>query len=97
LDYCEQLSIEGMSGWRLPSTKELQSLIDYGRSFPALPVGHPFQGVQAGIGSAFYFTGTYGYAGADYPYVIDLSSGWLDDAFWINAGWPGQLYVWPVK
>lgn len=32
--------------WRLPNIRELQSLIDYGQFFPALPTGHPFSGVQ---------------------------------------------------
>jgi hypothetical protein len=32
--------------WRLPNIKELQSLLDYGESEPALPAGHPFAGVQ---------------------------------------------------
>ena len=31
--------------WRLPNVQELQSLIDYGRSAPALPAGHQFTGV----------------------------------------------------
>jgi hypothetical protein len=28
--------------WRLPNLRELQSLLDYGRTDPALPTGHPF-------------------------------------------------------
>ncbi len=28
--------------WRLPNVKELQSLLDYGRWYMALPEGHPF-------------------------------------------------------
>jgi hypothetical protein len=33
--------------WRLPNVKELESLIDLGQINPALPVGHPFSGVQS--------------------------------------------------
>jgi hypothetical protein len=40
--------------WRLPSIKELQSLIDYGHSDPALPEGDTFSGVQ----SACYWSST---------------------------------------
>jgi hypothetical protein len=40
--------------WRLPNLRELQSLIDYGRSGPALPPDHPFTGVQ----SAYYWLST---------------------------------------
>jgi hypothetical protein len=28
--------------WRLPNIKELQSLVDFSQSLPALPAGHPF-------------------------------------------------------
>jgi hypothetical protein len=38
----------GYHDWRLPNVRELQSLIDYGRSYPALPEGHPFTGVPWG-------------------------------------------------
>lgn len=37
------LSDESESGsWRMPSVRELISLVDFGRSDPALPTGHPF-------------------------------------------------------
>lgn len=39
--------------WRLPNLREYQSLIDYGRSFPALPENHPFTDVQG-----FYWSST---------------------------------------
>ncbi len=40
--------------WRLPNLRELQSLIDYEMTDPALPSGHPFTGVQ----TYFYWTST---------------------------------------
>ncbi|UCD71271.1 MAG: DUF1566 domain-containing protein [Syntrophobacterales bacterium] len=55
LDFCENLA-DGSCGlsdgskagdWRLPSLRELQNLIDYRRSNPALPAGHPFTGVES--------------------------------------------------
>jgi len=39
--------------WRLPNVKELSSLVDFGRSGPALPAGHPFVSV-----ATFYWTST---------------------------------------
>ena len=54
IDYCEGLMIWEPAGahtilfddWRLPNIKELQSLIDFSNSDPALPSGHPFTGVE---------------------------------------------------
>ncbi len=54
LNDCNNLSSESIglndgsqSGdWRLPNRKELLSLIDYERSYPALQTGHPFTNLQ---------------------------------------------------
>lgn len=34
-DYCEDLTLGGYSDWRLPESKELQSIVSYGASSPA--------------------------------------------------------------
>ena len=36
LAYCEELEFAGHTDWRLPSVKELQSIVDYGRQDPAI-------------------------------------------------------------
>ena len=36
LQYCEILSFAGHDDWRLPNVRELQSVVDYGRCYPAL-------------------------------------------------------------
>ena len=59
LSYCNALA-DGTCGlsdgssagnWRLPNIRELQSMIDYGNSYPPLPTGHPFTNVQSGDGA----------------------------------------------
>ena len=74
--------------WRLPNFKELESLIDAERFNPALPLGHPFSGVQ----SHYYWSATtyaastvsawYVYFGVGYVYTYCKSS---------------SNYVWPVR
>jgi len=75
--------------WRLPNVKELQSLIDYGRSNPALPTDHPFTGVE----SSYYWSSTT-YAGytsdAWYMYVGSGDVDYYDKASYAD-------YVWPVR
>jgi hypothetical protein len=44
-------------GWRLPSLAELSSLLDPTQTNPALPPGHPFQGIKFGLND-FYYTAT---------------------------------------
>src|SRR5262245_14857308 len=44
---CRFKSVGGRKGCCLPSIHELNSLIDPTRSNPALPIGHPFLGVQS--------------------------------------------------
>lgn len=44
--YCGLADGSSAGDWRLPNVRELLSLIDYGRTRPALPSGHPFTDVQ---------------------------------------------------
>ena len=74
--------------WRLPNVKELQSLIDFGQSFPALPPGHPFAGVQ----SSFYWSSTSGAGNEGYAWFVFLGYGFVNGVLKT-----GSYYVWPVR
>ncbi|MBT3312735.1 MAG: DUF1566 domain-containing protein [Desulfobacterales bacterium] len=70
VEYCKSLSIKGYSGWRLPTIKELKTLVDKKRQNPALPAGHPFSNVQ----SLIYWSKTKK-LGPQYSAVISMWTG----------------------
>lgn len=74
--------------WRLPTIKELSSLVNAGASYPALPSGHPFTGSMSGL----YWSST--------TYAPSTSSAWqvvLDDGrVGVNSK-AGSFMVWPVR
>ncbi|MCX5870425.1 MAG: DUF1566 domain-containing protein [Deltaproteobacteria bacterium] len=74
VDYCSGLVFAGQSDWRLPSRFELDSIVDYGRSYPAI---NPVFSCQ----SSFYWSAI-PYAGDPvYAWGIYFNDGgdhWLD-------------------
>ena len=60
--------------WRLPNVRELQSLLDFGRTAPPLPSGHPFDFDSSDWGG--YWTSTPGNC-------IPLTPNCWDDMAWV--------------
>jgi hypothetical protein len=69
---CEDYSASTFADWRLPNIKELQSLIDFGHSDPALPADHPFVAVRP---SAGYWSSTTAAVNRSNALVVLLSGG----------------------
>ena len=72
--------------WRLPNVRELQSLVDYGRSMPAFSGVPPFTGVQY---NHYYWSST-NFGGS--AWYVDFNYGGV----WYN-GSLALYYVWPVR
>ncbi|MBA2253100.1 MAG: DUF1566 domain-containing protein [Nitrospirales bacterium] len=47
--HCQAKTVGGRTDWRLPSIKELSTLIDSSQKDPALPSGHPFGNNKSSI------------------------------------------------
>jgi len=92
VDYCRNLNYRGHSDWRLPSRKELMSLIDCGRHDPPLPAEHPFLGLQdswfhwSGTTRAFWATG--------YAWVVKTTS---NGGVYAKEKRYNMADVWPVR
>lgn len=79
----------GHTDWRLPNVRELCSLLDYGRLWPALPAGHPFSNVA----NDDYWAGTTYAGAADAAWNVMMGTG---EAYHYDSK-TNTKYVWPVR
>ena len=80
--------------WRLPNTRELLSLIDFGRSAPALPSGHPFITPGGGPTHDTFWSSTSYYRNPT-PEAWGVNMGYGDMTA-LDKSYTG-LHVWPVR
>jgi hypothetical protein len=67
--YCSKLNVHG-SGWRLPSIKELHTLVDETRTLPAIDVG-----VFPGTPPTFFWTASRVASFNQYLWAVNFSEG----------------------
>lgn len=68
--YCENLTLDNLSDWRLPAKNELLSLIDYSKSNPAI-LEDAFQNIN----SNYYWSSTSNATLHDYAWYISFDTG----------------------
>ena len=74
--------------WRLPNIREMESLTDMASHTPALPAGHPFEGVQA-----WYWSSTTSTYDPRYAWVLYMVDGVIGVGYKPNT----DFFVWPVR
>ena len=78
----------GCSDWRLPNRKELFSLIDHSKYYPALPSDNQFHNVQ---NSKYWTSTTYAY-GTSEAWIVEIAVGYVNPWAKTNTAW-----VWPMR
>jgi len=87
-EFCKELNTKKYKGWRLPTLKEMNKLIDKRQKDPALPLRHPFSEVHT---YKPYWTKTDSRPPL-YVYQMDLSRGRRQ-----SASKRRNANVWPVR
>ena len=89
VEYCRNLKIQNLGGWRLPTITEFKQLTDRKRQNPALPAGHPFVNIPTHVG---YWSKSRHKFGPTYVYQMNL---WYGKASHQKKTEPSL--VWPVR
>jgi len=85
---CYMSHLFSYDDWRLPSIREMESLMDLGEAYPTLLTGHPFVNVGTN-----YWTGTSDVVDSSQAWVVSLSAGTMVKLSQTND----TLAYWPVR
>lgn len=68
-EYCQDLTLEGKSDWRLPTLKELKSIVDINKSTPAIKDGFK------NVASNFYWSSSEDVSNSSIALYMNFNSG----------------------
>ena len=89
MNYCWDLDLAGHTDWRLPTVRELFSIVDYGRKTPAID---PVFGTMP----AWYWSFSTGVNGSSQAWSVDFGFGfvgrnWKTDDHYVRAVRGGEV------
>ncbi|MBF0179755.1 MAG: DUF1566 domain-containing protein [Magnetococcales bacterium] len=94
--YCSLSDGSSAGNWRLPSVRELISLLDLGASDPALSSGYPFLNVQRNVDNGLNFVYWSSTSHIELPATAWFVN-FYDGKVYNSAKGVNSLYVWPVR
>jgi hypothetical protein len=100
LDYIALLNSEnylGHNDWRMPNRNEMTSLVDMGRTYPAMPEQYPFTNLIGFNYDLSYWTSTTRADETDQAWIMWFTDGMMGGGNRLQYLKTADWHVWPVR